>query len=634
MAITFVNAVANKNSGTSATGTFPASIAAGDFLVAAIVAASYSTEPSGWDLRATAGTLRVYTRFYQSGDGVPAWTVGSGNWIVGISAYHGVDTTTPVRSGTVGTSGPSWAQSSSVTSNGVQAGDTLVYAAATTDQSYTSSPPGTMQERIDTTQGRALTLCDEIGVGSGGNLARANTWSGWNNMLGAMLALVEATGGGDVALSAALSGTGGMAAALTVTGGGTVALSAALSGVGGMAAALTVEAPGTAVPIISAPTSGPVEYYIRWKSAAGATRAIIAGATGAGGRNGFLSLTYRKEVNRPGRFGVVLPFEHPALEQFADKDQVEIWRRHPAAGIDWYRDFSGVFRIEDLAEQQDGRILATLSGPGALARLGWYHILWPADVANRTAFASAKAETIMKTLVSSNAVAATATVAAGRDRQAPDYGVSVAADAAGGNTVSWNCGQRRNLLVELQELQRVAGGDLDLVRTGANSWEFRFYAGQRGTDKSATLVFARERGNLAGLRYTRNREIERTAALIGGQGEGAVRRTRTRTGAGYSAANDVETFVDARQALTDAELDAAGDAALDAAAARDQFTATLIQTVGCRYGPAPGHFELGDLATVFYPRVGAVVQQISAIEVRYAPGQSPVEQVRGEFTTL
>ena len=196
MAITFVNAATNKASSTSATGTLPASIAVNDLLVAAIVAASYSAEPSGWTLRATAGTLRVYTRLYQSGDSAPAWTVGSGNWIVGIAAYRGVDTTTPVRTATIATSGPGWADSSSVTSPSVVAGDTLVHAAATTNQTYTSTPPSGMAERLDTTQGRALTLADEIGTASSGSVTRANTWTGYNDMLGAMFALIPASGGG------------------------------------------------------------------------------------------------------------------------------------------------------------------------------------------------------------------------------------------------------------------------------------------------------------------------------------------------------------------------------------------------------------------------------------------------------
>lgn len=385
---------------------------------------------------------------------------------------------------------------------------------------------------------------------------------------------------------------------------------------------------------ITAPVSAPgAEYVVRWKSAAGVLRAIIAGATSREGRNGYLQLSYRKERNKAGRFQLVLPDDHPTLAQFADKDQVEVWRRNLGAGIGWYCDFHGIFRAEQLEETADGQGRSILSGPGALARLGWYHVLWPAGLANRTVFTAAKAETVIKALVQYNAVVADATTANGRDRQAPGYGIALQADAAGGNTISWNCGQRRNLLVELQELARIAGGDLDLIKTAANTWELRFYAGQRGTDKTATLVFARERGNLRNLKYSRNREREATAAIVGGQGEEALRRLRARTGAGYAAANDIETFVDARQAATDAELDAAGDAALDALRSRDQFSAELIQTPSCRYGPSPGHFELGDLVTVVYPRVGAIQQVISAIEVGYAPGSNPIEQVRGEFAT-
>ena len=373
------------------------------------------------------------------------------------------------------------------------------------------------------------------------------------------------------------------------------------------------------------------DYKIFWKSAAGVKISELAPATGSGGRNGFLRLVYRRELNAPGRFRVDVPDALPDLPDYADKDQVEIYRK-PAGGV-WRVDFHGIFRDEAIADDATGEEQVQLSGPGALARLSWYHVLWFAGVANRTVFSAVAAETILKTLVARNAVVATATTAAGRFRNAPDYGITTEADAGGGTVLTIRPGAYKNLLTTLQGLQPLAGGDFDLVKAGANVWEFRFYAGQRGTDRRGDVVFSKPLGTMTGIRYELRRSAERTAATIAGQGEASDRAIAIRTtGPNYSASNDIETVVEATDVERDtadevAQLQARGDAALDELAAQPVFSFEVAPTESCRYGV---HYDLGDLATAFHPRIGTIDVQIVAVEVEHEPGSSAGERVRVE----
>lgn len=373
-----------------------------------------------------------------------------------------------------------------------------------------------------------------------------------------------------------------------------------------------------------------VEYYIQWRSAAGVRRSILTGAgpgDGGLGRNYFLRFAYRKALNAAGKFRIDLPADLPDLAQYADKDQIEIWRRDQAIGLDWDIDFHGVFRDEALVDDALGVETFQAIGSGALGRLGWYHVLWPAGRANRTTFSNVKAETILKTLVTYNATTS-ATTANGRDRNAPNYGITVASDAAGGNTLTVSTGERKNLLDTLRAIQPIAGGDFDLIKTAANTWEFRFYPGQRGTDRRGSLLFSKALGNMANVRYELVRSSERTVAIIGGQGDGEARAKATATGPNYASENDIETFINATDIRTStdatAQLQARGQARLNDMAARKVFAFSVLQTDNCRYGR---DFNVGDLARAFHPRIGTIDVQITAVEVEYSPGEGETLEV-------
>lgn len=322
----------------------------------------------------------------------------------------------------------------------------------------------------------------------------------------------------------------------------------------------------------------------------------------------FLTLSYTRRVNAPGLLTVTLRGDHPALAGLELDGQAIVYRRNPAMGLStWTADFWGLWRYQE--RRYTDHDVVELRFPGFLSLLARRIVAWKAGTTNRSSFQNVKAETAMKTLVTYNATSS-ATTANGRIRNGAITGLAVEADQARGNTISRDCAYR-NLLEVLQELAPIGGGDFDLVKTGAQAWEFRFYPGQRGTDRSTTLLFALERGNMAEPVYRKDRLEEATVAIVGGQGEGADRAVVVRTGPDWATANDIEAFVDQRNATTTDALNAAGDARLTETRALDTFDFKVLQIPSCYYGV---HYQLGDLVRAQYGPIN-VVQKIVGVSV-------------------
>lgn len=249
------------------------------------------------------------------------------------------------------------------------------------------------------------------------------------------------------------------------------------------------------------------EYVLVIRSPAGAKLAEV---------DDYHWLGYRRVVNDPGVLKFRLDGDNKAVDLLSHNSQVEVRRRVAEHGIAWHVDFYGLFQWPKRQTTEHDVFEAVC--PGQLSMLGWRHVAWAAGTANRSKFTGVAAETIMKTLVQYNATS-DATVANGRKREGAVTGISIEADSARGTVRDWGCAHA-NLLKTLQELALVGGGDFDLIKTGAQAWEFRFYPGQRGTDRSATVLFSLGYGNMANPTYSYDRTQEATVAIVGGQGEG------------------------------------------------------------------------------------------------------------------
>jgi len=338
----------------------------------------------------------------------------------------------------------------------------------------------------------------------------------------------------------------------------------------------------------------------------------------------FTSLSYNRKVNAPGLLQFTLPGDHDLLKMIGDKYQVEVWRK-PEGG-QFGRELIGIMR--NIEYYYSDRSKAVLTCPGLMSMLGWRIVNWYAGTNNRSAFTAKPAETIMKTLVDYNAGSA-ATTGNGRLRNGAIAGLTVEADGANGNSKDWNCAYD-NLLETLQDLALIAGGDFDLVKTSSTSWQFCWYTGQLGEDRTAKAVFTLERGNMANPQYKVLRMGAKTVCTVGGRGEGSARVTAIRTGADYSADNDIEMFANAVNCETTAGLQAAGDAALKDKQARESFGFDVLQTPATRYGM---HYTLGDLVTAINPYTGgSMTLKITEASVSYtAKGE---EKVAIQMTAL
>lgn len=321
----------------------------------------------------------------------------------------------------------------------------------------------------------------------------------------------------------------------------------------------------------------------------------------------YRSLAYTRRVNAPGVLRFELAGNHKALADLEHNGQVIVYRRNVGLGLPWTADFWGLFRGQVRRFTDHDVFKATC--PGIMTMLGWRIVAWPAGTTSRSAFDDKRAETVLKTLVAYNA-GADATAANGRIRDGVIPGIGVEANGGRGNLVAVGCAYV-NLLETLQKVAAIGGGDFDLVKTGAAAWEFRWYAGQRGVDRSNNLLFALERGNMAEPEYRFDRTEEATVAIAAGQGEGADREVVVRTGPDFAADNDVEIFADARHVETAAGAESAGDSRLEEVRARQQFGYRVLQTPGCAYGV---HYGLGDLVRAQYGLVN-VTQKIIGVTI-------------------
>lgn len=344
--------------------------------------------------------------------------------------------------------------------------------------------------------------------------------------------------------------------------------------------------------------------YIKVKNGTtGAVRSILtpAGKHGGGASsNGYLSLFVRNKRNDIDVCEFVLNYDNPDVAALVDKDLIEVIRSDPAQSIAEYTVFDGIYRdsfVEFSNSTKIQRFTARAYGHNYL--LSWRDIAWPANVTNRTKFTTQKAETILKNLVTYNlASAALGSNGRGDRTSASDgalTGFTVQADGANGNTLSLAV-SNENLLEALKKIVPKAGGDFAVVRTGATTFEFRWYTGQLGTDRStgvAAVVFSLDRGNMGNPKLTQMRSAERTKAIIGGSGENDTRIFTTQTGPNYNAStNNIEMFVDGRNSGIDTTvLQGLGTIKLEEMKFRNALDYDVIQIDGCQIDK---HYFLGD----------------------------------------
>lgn len=349
------------------------------------------------------------------------------------------------------------------------------------------------------------------------------------------------------------------------------------------------------------------------------------------------SCYYKKQVNRVGLAVLTIPEGHDLLTYAVDDTLIEIWIGYPQVaptlgwGLTWVMDFFGLFRDRQIATDNDGNVYHLLYVPGAMEVLGRYVSGYPAGSVSgggvgQSVWTASRLAVIVNDVVRWNCTAE-ATVANGRIRDANVIrGLDDGGAITGTPTVNYAVGPGRNILEFLQELAPICGFDFDVIRRpGFTTLECHQYAGQLGTDNSASVFFNLSLDNCSGTNLDFDGLREKTTAIVGGQGEGAARYFVTRAGANYATTNDYEVFVDARD-KEDALLNDFGDARLGELESRLQLRTTVQTSRGWVYRREYGH---GDLVTVSF--AGFVeVKKISTTEVRFDQDQRT--EIRLEFT--
>lgn len=368
------------------------------------------------------------------------------------------------------------------------------------------------------------------------------------------------------------------------------------------------------------------EYFIRVRNRAGVRQEDIGD---------FLSLNYTKTVNDIGSLNFDISGQHRAIDAFEKDGQIEVWRSDQASGIPWYCDFFGLYRTRNRRTPRNSpKGIFTAKCVGQLDFLRRAFIAFPAGTANRNMFSGVPAETIMKLMVQYNA-SPDATTVNDRIRNVGSWAnyITVESDGASGTslTKSW---AHKKLLPTLQEVAALGGLDFNLVKTGAQAWEFRTYP-LLGVDRTGDVKFSLTWGNMGEPQLIGN-DDDATVAIIGGENSGAARDFAVRTGPNYVAGyNDIETFVNASgQAL--ASLDAVGDAKLNELRAKDDLNFEILETPAYRYGrDYCFQGELGDKVDANYAE-GSVVKKFRGVSVvvQASSGGQKAEQIRANLVTV
>lgn len=340
-----------------------------------------------------------------------------------------------------------------------------------------------------------------------------------------------------------------------------------------------------------------------------------------------ISLQYRKVVNEPGLAVMTVPDGHRILSQLADDLLMElnfIYRPNVGEVTD-QADFLGLYRDKQTVTDQDGNTHHLLFFPGTIEVLGRNIIAYPAGTGGKTTWTASSMGLIANDIVKWNCTSF-ATTANGRHRNANIVRSMTANGAAGGTPTINFSASYRNVLEVVQELASGGNFDFDVIRQTPTSTNLAYqeYAGQLGTDKSATIIFDLSLDNIQSAALNGERLREKTVAIVGGDGAGAVRNISVRTGANQSASNDYETFIDARSNAV-SELAAIGDSRLSELQARTSVDIDFAASSGYVYRRDYG---LGDLVTVSF---GGVMQtkKIGLVEVSFDQEQST--RVRLEF---
>lgn len=343
----------------------------------------------------------------------------------------------------------------------------------------------------------------------------------------------------------------------------------------------------------------------------------------------WIALNYVKQVNNFHTLQLVLNADDPNVDLFILDCLVEVWRRPD--GQEWYRELVTMFRTDQYDLYENGHETFTVYCRGLNDLLHRRHILYPSTTAQT--LKTGPADDVMKAFVRENCTA-DGHIPARKSFTTYDctlYGLTVVPDISAAPT--WT-GARAwlNLLDGLLDIALAPSlVDFEIIRTGYTGFNFQFttYYPQRGADRTTSVTFAPELGNMKNIKFTRSRTEEANVIFVLGQGEGTARTVLGRAAAATvlnaSRWNAIETTTDARSQDSVEAYMTQADELLDKLKVQSQIEFEVIQTPSRQYGI---DYNVGDI-TLSRFRNFTAVKKISAANVSMSKG---VEAISFDFT--
>lgn len=312
----------------------------------------------------------------------------------------------------------------------------------------------------------------------------------------------------------------------------------------------------------------------------------------------FRYLEVEHNINKPSTHRVDFDATDLDVSMFGTDYIIEVMRRVPDLGIDWYQEYAGFHRSGQqlLTEGQHDRFVTY--GRSFLDLIRRRCILYYAGQAK-----NGPADSVIVEYVDENAGPG----ATQPPRLYPGVTTGLTVQQATGNAPVWD-GERSwvNLLDAIQEIGLAHGVDFDVIWDGAVGFTFYTKYPQLGTDRRFPpaanvdpVVFSTHFGNMVAPSFTHSRLEEVNTVIVLGAGNDEDRETLfLRTDAvDDSIWNQIETTHDARMQDFEASLLDEGRAKLEDTTAKEEFPFTVLQTPTAAYGK---HYFHGDIVTATY----------------------------------
>ena len=340
----------------------------------------------------------------------------------------------------------------------------------------------------------------------------------------------------------------------------------------------------------------------------------------------YMQLGISRQVNAIAGLTFTMASTSPNAQYLQYGYIVSVTRQDAAQGITASVEFAGMIR--KIVRIVSTATIYQITAVSMMALLSDRVVAYRANVSNRSVFSAVPAETVLKTLFNYNCTALAVTgTKSQRIIDGNTTGMTTAATAGGGSTVSIACSMA-NLLETMQKVAIGNGGDFDMVWTAPATYTFTWYLGQRGTNRSSSVILSVATGTIAELQVITDRVQDFTNVILGGSGESLARNMYSRPASLNTGLSNRERFIDARNqgaGTTAAYYNTIGDSTLaQQTQKRTIYNVKLTQNAALRYGR---DYFFGDLVTI-NDNGTLVTQMVHGVDMKFDNNGSETVNVK------